>query len=486
MPAVTVMKFRRGTAAQWTSANPTLATGEPGFETDTNKLKFGDGTTAWTGLTYVSGGASVTTSETAPSSPTANMVWFNSTEATAYIYYDSTWVPLSVGIAGPTGPTGVIVSDTAPTNTAQLWADPNATGSYIVPANGSKGQVLTKITDTSYDTGWTTPQGTGNAILNADFEINQRSFTSTTSAAYGFDRFALLTDGIGATYSAQTFTPGSAPVAGYEAKNYARIVTTGQSSTSTFSILAQRIEGVRNFAGQTVTLSFYARAGSGTPKIGAEIYRYYQGSTEDSLPFGAVTLSTSWARYSLTINIPSVSGKTIGSGGGYLETNLWVSGGSTFNSRTSNIGIQSNTFDIWGLQVEAGPIATPFRRNSPNLQAELAACQRFYQRTVAISPYTFLGLEGGAQNTTTVYSYAKLMVPMRVPPLSVDYGGTFRVTKLDDSSVGFSSIAINTNTNTNVIAGANITVPSGLTAGQLYRLQAAGDSNAYLGWNSEL
>jgi hypothetical protein len=51
------IRFRRGTAAAWTTANPVLATGEPGFETDTGKLKTGDGTTVWTSLPYVAGDA---------------------------------------------------------------------------------------------------------------------------------------------------------------------------------------------------------------------------------------------------------------------------------------------------------------------------------------------------------------------------------------------------------------------------------------------
>ncbi len=49
------IQIRRGTAANWTSTNPTLAEGELGYETDTGKLKAGDGSTAWTGLGYVSG-----------------------------------------------------------------------------------------------------------------------------------------------------------------------------------------------------------------------------------------------------------------------------------------------------------------------------------------------------------------------------------------------------------------------------------------------
>jgi len=55
---MTKIQVRRGTAAQWTSANPILAAGEWGFETDTKKFKIGDGTTAWNApLSYAVSGA---------------------------------------------------------------------------------------------------------------------------------------------------------------------------------------------------------------------------------------------------------------------------------------------------------------------------------------------------------------------------------------------------------------------------------------------
>jgi hypothetical protein len=47
-----IIQLRRDTAANWTSVNPILAAGEAGFETDTKKLKVGDGTTAWQSLGY--------------------------------------------------------------------------------------------------------------------------------------------------------------------------------------------------------------------------------------------------------------------------------------------------------------------------------------------------------------------------------------------------------------------------------------------------
>jgi len=46
------IQFRRGTASEWTSANPILAVGEMGIETDTNLFKIGNGNTAWNSLAY--------------------------------------------------------------------------------------------------------------------------------------------------------------------------------------------------------------------------------------------------------------------------------------------------------------------------------------------------------------------------------------------------------------------------------------------------
>lgn len=56
MSVVTQIQVRRGTATEWTSANPTLAAGELGFETDTGLLKGGNGVTAWNSLPYVGAG----------------------------------------------------------------------------------------------------------------------------------------------------------------------------------------------------------------------------------------------------------------------------------------------------------------------------------------------------------------------------------------------------------------------------------------------
>lgn len=52
MADIVKIQLRRGTAADWTTNDTVLGAGEPGYETDTGKIKYGDGTTAWTSLAY--------------------------------------------------------------------------------------------------------------------------------------------------------------------------------------------------------------------------------------------------------------------------------------------------------------------------------------------------------------------------------------------------------------------------------------------------
>jgi hypothetical protein len=60
MPRNALIQLRRDTAANWTSTNPTLASGEMGFETDTGKFKIGTGSTAWSSLLYTTDASDIT------------------------------------------------------------------------------------------------------------------------------------------------------------------------------------------------------------------------------------------------------------------------------------------------------------------------------------------------------------------------------------------------------------------------------------------
>jgi hypothetical protein len=220
-----------------------------------------------------------------------------------------------------------------------------------------------------------------NYIINGAFDINQRGLSSTTSTGYGFDRWLTFNSGGTTTTSSQTFALGSCPLPGFDGNSYVRTAVTGQSASGDFAAVYQRVENVATGSGQVVTLSFYAKATSGTPTVAPTLEQSFGtgGSTSLQIKGTPVTISTTWARYTATFTLPSLSGKTIGAGN-YLTVWLFTSAGSGLPSYVTAPMIQNNTFDIWGVQLEAGSIATPFRRNSPNLQAELAACQRYFER----------------------------------------------------------------------------------------------------------
>ena len=266
------------------------------------------------------------------------------------------------------------------TSTNYLWTEPN--DSDLVKNGASAIRTLGNAIDASL---WSSGFGQAgkNKIMNGDFGINQRNFVSGTTEAYSFDRMlTVVTAGGGTvTTSAQTFTAGTAPVTGYEATNFYRCVTSGQTGTDSRAGLAQRIENVRNFANQTMTVSFWAKAASGTPNITVSAQqRFGTGGSTAVWTLGTVkTISTSWARYSFTITLPSIAGKTIVNADSLLNVVIFMSAGSDLSVSTAPIGVQNNTFDIWGWQVESGSTATPFQTASGGSpQAELAMCQRYY------------------------------------------------------------------------------------------------------------
>jgi hypothetical protein len=326
-----------------------------------------------------------------------------------------------------------------------------------------------------------------NLIINGAFEINQRAFTSTTtSGALGFDRWRLINAGGTATYSAETFTPGEAPGGGYEFKNFARIVTAGQSGTTVQTTLRQSVENVTTLAGQTATVSFWAKADSGTPKIAVEVFQIFGtgGSPSSNVVFyvNQITLSTSWARYSLSFEVPSIIGKTFGTNNNdYLSLNLWVSAGSNFDERTGSLGVQNNTFDFWGVQLEEGSTATPFSRNANSIQGELAACQRYYYRLQATAGGDYFS-SAAAVSATSIRTVIQFPTSMRAAPTAVE--------STTIGNYGFLSAASFTATSISFQSGTTETVglvfgSSGLTTGAGGVLRAL-VSTAYLGFSAEL
>jgi len=226
-----------------------------------------------------------------------------------------------------------------------------------------------------------------NKIINGNFDHWQRgtSNTSIDNGQYLADRWTNFRSGTTANISRQAFTLGQTDVPG-EPTYFQRTVTTSSAGAGNYFILYQPIESVRTLAGQTATLSFWTKADA-SKNIAVEVVQGFGtgGSPSSSvIGIGVTTcaLTTSWQKFTVTVNIPSISGKTLGSNNNdYLGLNFWFDAGSAYNSRTNSLGQQSGTFDIAQVQLEAGPVATPFEVRP--MGTELALCQRYYQSLVS-------------------------------------------------------------------------------------------------------
>jgi len=244
-----------------------------------------------------------------------------------------------------------------------------------------------------------------NKIINGDFGVWQRG-TSFSAGGYSSDRWTYDSDAT-VTVSRQTFAPGTAPVAGYEGQFFYRIA---KSAGGSYISSRQRIEDVRTFAGQTVTVSYWAKADAAVTIAPYYIQNFGSGGSADvGAAIASQAITTSWVRYTHTLAIPSIAGKTIGTSS-YLE--IYVG---------RYVGAAATTIDIWGVQVEAGSVATPFTTASGSIGGELALCQRYY------AVYRTYVLPGSPFGQTA------LRPAMRVTPTVVGGGGA-GFTLLDNSN----------------------------------------------------
>jgi hypothetical protein len=300
------------------------------------------------------------------------------------------------------------------TSTNYGWAEPD--NSSLVKNGASDIRTLGDAIDASvWNIGF--GQAGKNKIINGNFGIWQRgtSFTNPTDTTFLADRFSYFANGTGktVTVSQQTFTPGTAPVAGYEGKFFFRVAQTVAGTGATYHAIVTKMEDVQTFAGQTVTVSFWMKMSSATTLPSVVISQDFGsgGSTRVTAAtlLASQAITTSWVRYSATATLPSIAGKTIGTGSALmLEFNIPI------NSVV--------TTDIWGVQLEAGSIATPFQTASGGSpQAELAMCQRYYFRNTGGETYSHYGI-GMSISTTFGYALINLPVTMRVKPTAVDFG----------------------------------------------------------------
>ena len=385
------------------------------------------------------------------------------------------------------GTTGQVLAKTSATDLDFTWVttdDANAIQNSIVDAKGdlisatgndtparlavgNNGETLVADSSTSTGLRYTGNFAAGkNAIINGDFNIWQRgtSFTAT-GGNFCADR-TVYRAGATPTVSRQSFSIGD--ITGYNPQFFLRFVK-GNTTADSMSI-EQPVEDVRTFAGQTVTMSFWAKGSEAFTNAPLTRQVFGSGGSGDVYTtYTTQSITTSWARYSMTFTMPSVSGKTIGAGS-------YVSPYFIRYTGTSNI-----TVDTWGWQLELGNTATAFQTATGTLQGELAACQRYYFRNTANGAYSIIANGGVANATTSAFIAIQAPVTMRVSPTSVEfstlalYNGTlYAITTaaLSSDSKQYPNV---------LLSGA-----TGLTNGAAYNVITNNSTSGYIGFSAEL
>ena len=240
-----------------------------------------------------------------------------------------------------------------------------------------------------------------NKIINGNFDIWQRGVSQTTNAYGSDDRWINFNSGSTKVHSKQDFTLGQTEVPG-NPKFFSRTVVTSVAGAGNYAGKGQRIEYVSTLSGKTATLSFWAKADS-NKNIAVEFYQDFGSggtpSTDISILTTTFALTTSWQKFTITVNIPSVSGKILGSDNNdYLFLVFWFDAGSTFNDRTNSLGQQSGTFDITQVQLEEGSITTPFEDRP--IQIELVLCQRYFEQSL---DYRIALVNGNARHNQYIF-----------------------------------------------------------------------------------
>jgi hypothetical protein len=218
-----------------------------------------------------------------------------------------------------------------------------------------------------------------NAVINGGMDIWQRGTSVAVAAAaktFTADRFwgARGTSVAGATVSRQSVSDTTnLPTIQY----CARVQRDSGNTSTQYIALSQDIETSNSirFVGQSVTLSFYARAGANFSAASSALpvsvvtgtgtdQSLSTGYTGQATAFsGTATLTTTWQRFTFTGSI------------GATATQIGI---QPYYTPVGTAGT-NDYFEITGVQLEVGSTATPFSRAGGSIQGELAACQRYYQ-----------------------------------------------------------------------------------------------------------
>ena len=224
-----------------------------------------------------------------------------------------------------------------------------------------------------------------NLLINGGFDVWQRgtSFNVGNVYKYTADRWYAYCPrmGEGTIFERGSFAIGQTDVPSNP--SYYLRCTMDVGPVTPAGTLQYKIPNVAFLSGREVTLSFYAKADA-AKYIAVNAIQYFgSGGSSDAKAYDyaeKTTLTTSWVRKSFTFTMPSVSGKTIGTGDTYTAIYIFMSyDGTPISGYPSGYEMvtQEGVFDFANVQLEFGDTATNFEYRHP--AEELALCQRYYE-----------------------------------------------------------------------------------------------------------
>ena len=311
-----------------------------------------------------------------------------------------------------------------------------------------------------------------NKIINGNFDVWQRGTNITISNStnmYTADRWRFAGDAFTGFINRQHFTPGQTDVPGEPNYFFRWAVNTNPSGNMAFG---QYIEDVRTLAGRTATLSLYLYASATIPANTLQI-RYRQvtggtGGTNNTINIGEIT--TSWKKFTFQLNIPSLTGASLGASN-YLA--LEILSPST----------HTTAFDLFiaQVQLEEGTVATPFEHRPIGM--ELSLCQRYAHFIRPQAAYGAIGV-GRAWSNTQGAANVYLPVPMR-GAIAIHYSN---LTHFDLAGAGEGVSSLHNDGSTLQTVKVGWTRSSNVTSNVYYQLEFEDSNwqNAYLGFTSEL
>jgi hypothetical protein len=367
------------------------------------------------------------------------------------------------------------------TSTNYLWTEPN--DSDLVTNGALAIRTLGDAIDTSL---WNSGYGQAgkNKLINGSMQVAQRGTASTAigSGTFLADRWQSARTGFaaGASQSRQnTNDTTNLPFI-----QYCLRVQRDSGNTSTAVIITgQNIESVNSIplAGQTITVSFYARAGANFSAASSILVSQIStgtGTDQNLVTSGTLTgisstitnhtLTTTWKRFSVTRSVATTATQVC------LEFYYTPVGTASTN----------DYYEVTGVQVEAGSTATPFQTASGgSIQGELAMCQRYYYRRGNTAANEMIGIGSSA---TADYSYVNIFHPVTMrsaPTFAVSAAGDFFVANGTVAATASNIVTDTSSVNANAIA----VIKSGLTVGTASRVYRNGSaSGAFMEFTAEL